>query len=354
MSTKDNMSAAIELLNWYDTNRRRMPWRASPGQKPNPYHVWMSEVMLQQTTVATAGPYFKRFIARWPSVLDMARAELDEVLLGWAGLGYYARARNLHKCARVIIDKYGGQFPDNEAELLKLPGVGRYTAAAIAAIAFGRPAAVMDVNVERVMARLYSVSDPLPACKPILYNHVSDMTPTFRPGDYAQAVMDLGATVCTVRKPKCDLCPWTKRCRGKNIAEFIPLKRSKSKRQTRRGIAFWITNPAGAVLLRRRPEKGLLGGMMEVPSTNWVEGALPDRKTAAMEAPLQMANWDEISGTVKHTFSHFHLELNVVTASVDGVHAVPPDCRWCQPREFEKQALPTVMRKVARLAVTNL
>ncbi len=354
MSTKDNMTAAIELLNWYDTNRRRMPWRASLGQKPNPYHVWMSEVMLQQTTVATAGPYFKRFITRWPSVADMARAELDEVLLGWAGLGYYARARNLHKCSRVIINQYGGRFPDQEAELLKLPGIGRYTAAAIAAIAFGKPAAVMDVNVERVMARLYSVSDPLPACKPTLYNHVLDMTPTFRPGDYAQAVMDLGATVCTVRKPKCDLCPWTKRCQGKNIAEFIPLKRSKPKRQTRRGIAFWITNPAGAVLLRRRPEKGLLGGMMEVPSTNWVEGALPDRKTAAMAAPLQMANWDEISGTVRHTFSHFHLELNVVTASVDEVHAAPQDCRWCQPREFEEHALPSVMRKVVRLATSNL
>ena len=354
MSTNDYMTAAIELLKWYDTNYRSMPWRVSSSQKPNPYFVWMSEVMLQQTTVATAGPYFKRFIARWPTVADMARAELDEVLLGWAGLGYYARARNLHKCARVIVDKYGGQFPDHEAELLKLPGIGRYTAAAISAIAFGRPAAVMDTNVERVMARLHSVLEPLPACKPILYSHVSDMTPTFRPGDYAQAVMDLGATVCTVRKPKCGICPWIKRCQGKNMAESIPLKGSKPKRQTRRGIAFWITNPTGAVLLRRRPEKGLLGGMMEVPSTNWVEGALPDRKTAVMAAPLQMAAWDEISGTVRHTFSHFHLELNVVTASVDKVNTVPQDCMWCQPREFEEQALPTVMLKVARLAITNL
>lgn len=350
---KHYANSTSELLDWYDIHRRSLPWRADPGQRSNPYHVWLSEVMLQQTTVKAVKPYFERFIARWPTVENMAKAELDEVLHLWAGLGYYARARNLHKCAQLILKEYKGKFPDNEAELQKLPGIGRYTAAAISAIVFGKRATVMDVNVERVMARIYSVSDPLPNSKSILFKHASDMTPSKRAGDYVQAVMDLGATVCTVREPKCSLCPWVRRCSGKHIAENLPAKLPKPKRLTRRGIAFWISDIDGAVLLRKRPEKGLLGGMMEIPSTSWVEGDLPDKKTAVMEAPLHVETWEQISGIVKHTFSHFNLELHILVATVAEQRPLLDNCIWCQPKDFEKQPLPTVMRKIAQLCLAK-
>lgn len=344
-------TAARQLLVWYDRHRRRMPWRAAPGHQPDPYHVWLSEIMLQQTTVATVGPYFEKFVARWPSVAALAAADLDEVLQAWAGLGYYARARNMHKCAGVVAGELDGRFPDTEAALKELPGIGPYTAAAVAAIAFDRPAAVMDGNVERVMARLQAVTEPLPDCKPALYGHAAALTPNERPGDYAQAVMDLGATVCTPRKPKCMLCPWSERCAGKDIAETLPAKRPKPKRPTRRGTAFWITDPDGAVLLRRRPEKGLLGGMMEVPSTDWIEGDLPESGAVTRAAPLALSGWREVPGMVRHTFTHFHLELTVIAGRADGAEP-PPACLWCLPDALGDQALPTVMRKVVRLAMT--
>ncbi len=284
------MSEAI--LAWYDRHRRDLPWRAKPGERADPYAVWLSEIMLQQTTVPTVGPYFRRFLARWPRVQDLAAASLDEVLTEWQGLGYYARARNLHKCAEVVARDHGGRFPDTEEGLLELPGIGAYTAAAIAAIAFDRKATVVDGNVERVMARLNAEATPLPAAKPILRDYAAHFTPGKRAGDYAQAVMDLGATVCTPRQPKCLLCPWSEACaaRAEGIAETLPRRAAKAEKPTRRGIAFWLTREGDEgreVLLRRRPEKGLLGGMMEVPSTPWrdapvaIDGHAPaDRRMA--------------------------------------------------------------------------
>ena len=302
------------LLDWYDRHRRAMPWRAPPGTVADPYHVWLSEIMLQQTTVVTVGPYFLDFVTRWPTVGDLATASLDDVLHAWQGLGYYARARNLHKCAVVVARELDGRFPATEAELRELPGIGPYTAAAIAAIAFGRPATVVDGNVERVIARLRGVETPLPAAKPELTRLAGELTPGERPGDYAQAVMDLGATVCTPRNPACGRCPWEGACvaAASGDTERLPRKLPKKERPTRRGVAFWAVRGDGSVLLRRRPETGLLGGMMEVPSTDWRE-ARWTAESAIAHAPVA-AEWRSLAGMVRHTFTHFHLELTVMSA----------------------------------------
>ncbi|MCG8546308.1 MAG: A/G-specific adenine glycosylase [Alphaproteobacteria bacterium] len=342
---------AARLLDWYDRHRRRLPWRAAPGETADPYRVWLSEIMLQQTTVATVGPYFERFVARWPTVERLAAAALDDVLHAWQGLGYYARARNLHKCAQAVAAEHGGRFPDSEAALRKLPGVGRYTAAAIAAIAFDRPAVVVDGNVERVMARLFKVEEPLPDSKARLYELAETLSPDLRPGDYAQAVMDLGATVCTPRSPRCLLCPWSGECAGKEVAESLPRKRPKSEKPTRRGMAFWLERRDGAILLRRRPERGLLGGMMEVPSTDWREIDTVDPTSAAAEAPLAPAEWRMLPGQVRHGFTHFHLELLVAAGRVKG--RAPKGCVWCPPDAFGDHALPTVMKKIVRHALAH-
>lgn len=339
------------LLAWYDRHRRRLPWRAYPGERPDPYRVWLSEIMLQQTTVAAVGPYFRRFVERWPTVQDLAAAELDAVLHVWQGLGYYARARNLHKCARVVATQHGGRFPDTEEALRGLPGVGRYTAAAIAAIAFGRRAVVMDGNVERVMARLFRVAEHLPAAKPRLYDLAGGLTPEDRAGDYAQAVMDLGATVCTPRSPKCMLCPWTVDCAGRDIAESLPRKSEKPAKPLRRGVAFWLVRPDGAILLRRRPERGLLGGMMEIPSTDWRDGPAPIPDAAVAAAPLAADRWEEAPGLVRHGFTHFDLELTVLAGQVTADVAVPEGCLWCLLDALGDHALPTVMKKVVRHAL---
>ena len=329
----DPTRLAEALLAWYDRHRRAMPWRALPGDRPDPYRVWLSEIMLQQTTVATVGPYFERFIARWPTVGDLAAADLDDVLHAWAGLGYYARARNLHKCANVVASDHGGTFPDTEAALLKLPGVGPYTAAAIAAIAFGRRATVVDGNVERVMARMFAVTDPLPGAKPALRELAAELTPDARCGDYAQGVMDLGATICSPANPTCAICPWTGACEGRRqgIAPELPRKSPKKERPTRYGVAFWTVASDGSVLLRRRAESGLLGGMMEVPSTDWSEDGWPQRPETA--APVA-ADWRPVAGQVRHTFTHFHLELRVLAARIDG----KPDIGgvWCLPGRFRR------------------
>ena len=277
------MKAEAEaLLRWYDAHRRELPWRAPPGERAEPYRVWLSEIMLQQTVAAAAGPYFLRFVERWPDVGALAAASLDEVLQAWQGLGYYARARNLHAAARIVAAQHGGRFPDSEAGLRALPGVGAYTAAAIAAIAFERKAVVVDGNVERVMARLFRVETPLPAAKKAIRDAAAELTPDERPGDYAQAVMDLGATVCLPRRPRCGACPWSGGClaRAAGIAESLPVKAPKRERPVRRGIAYWTEDGAGRVLLRRRPENGLLGGMMEVPSGPWVEEGPPPEDPA--------------------------------------------------------------------------
>jgi A/G-specific adenine glycosylase len=338
------------LLHWYDRHRRVMPWRALPGQISDPYHVWLSEIMLQQTTVATVGSYFERFRGLWPTIGDLATAELDEVLHAWQGLGYYARARNLHKCAKVVATEFGGVFPDIESDLLKLPGIGPYTAAAIAAIAFGRKATVVDGNVERVIARLFAVEDPLPGSKDVLRDHAAALTPDERCGDYAQAVMDLGATICSPRNPACGICPLVAMCgaRRLGIEADLPKKSPKAERPTRRGVAFWIVAPDGAVLLRRRVESGLLGGMMEVPSTDWVENGVWTEPEALKHAPVR-ADWHPVKGLVRHTFTHFHLELTVLAARVEA--STDLDGVWCAPRKFSDFALPTVMKKIVRLAV---
>ena len=311
---------AGDLLAWYDRHARRLPWRLPPGDAstPDPYKIWLSEVMLQQTTVAAVAPFYAAFLERWPTVDALASAPLDEVLTAWAGLGYYARARNLHKCAKAVSGELGGRFPDDEAGLRALPGIGPYTAAAIAAIAFDRPATPVDGNVERVVARLFAVETPLPKAKPELYGLAEGLTPGRRPGDFAQAMMDLGATVCLPKRPRCLACPLAERCaaRAAGSAGDLPRRAARAPRPTRHGVAFWLVDEAGAVLLRRRPDKGLLGGMMELPSTPWREAPWPAEE-ACGKAPI-IREWTVLPGLVRHTFTHFHLELTVWAGRVDG------------------------------------
>ncbi|MFQ5784035.1 MAG: A/G-specific adenine glycosylase [Alphaproteobacteria bacterium] len=344
--------APATLLAWYDRNRRDLPWRAPPGVRSDPYRVWLSEIMLQQTTTATVAPYFRAFLERWPRVEALAAADLDDVLHAWQGLGYYARARNLHRCARAVTDDHGGRFPASPEALERLPGIGRYTAAAIAAIAFDAPAtAVVDGNVERVMARLFAVEEPLPGAKPRLRELAEALTPVRRPGDYAQAVMDLGATVCTPRNPRCDPCPWAAACRGRarGVAAELPRRAPRRVRPLRRGVAFWAVRGDGAVLLRRRPENGLLGGMIELPSTPWREGDW-DAAAARAHAPCA-ARWRRLPGTVAHGFTHFRLEIAMLAAEVDDISC--SDGLWCPPAAFGAHALPTLTKKLVRHALAH-
>lgn len=336
------------LLDWYDRHRRDLPWRARPGEPVDPYRVWLSEIMLQQTTVATVGPYFNAFLTRWPDVGALAAAELDDVLRAWAGLGYYARARNLHRCARVVAAEHGGAFPADEAALRDLPGIGRYTAAAVSAIAFDLPAVPVDGNVERVVARLFAVDESLPAAKPRLHDLAAGLTPDTRPGDFAQALMDLGATVCTPRRPACAICPLSEMCEGRRlgIAETLPRKMPKKPKPQRFGVAFWAVRPDGAVLLRRRPESGLLGGMMEVPSTEWRDR--PWSEAEALEHAPLAADWRPLAGAVRHVFTHFGLELAVLAC--DAGAGASADGRWVAQEDLAAEALPTVMRKIVRHA----
>jgi A/G-specific adenine glycosylase len=348
----ETAALAARLLAWYDRHRRRMPWRALPGERPDPYKVWLSEIMLQQTTVAAVGPYFERFLARFPTVDALAAAKLDDILGLWQGLGYYARARNLHRAAQVVAREMGGRFPDTAAALGKLPGVGDYTAAAIAAIAFDRPEAAVDGNVERVLARLHALEIPLPAAKPAIREAARRLVPAARAGDFAQALMDLGATICTPRAPRCLLCPWAAACEGRarGLAEALPKKLAKPVRPVRHGVAFFLMDANGAILLRRRPEKGLLGGMMEVPSTGWAEKA-PSPRQAAAAAPAP-ATWRVLPGTVHHGFTHFELKLTVWAARV----ARRPRAKgvWCPGEQLATQALPTAMKKILRHALAGL
>ncbi|KLN62290.1 adenine glycosylase [Kiloniella spongiae] len=350
---------AEELLPWYDRHARELPWRLSPRQKranpeilfADPYRVWLSEIMLQQTTVATVKGYYEKFLTSWPTVQDLAKEELDSVLSAWAGLGYYARARNLHKCAKVIAEELGGVFPDTEEALLKLPGVGPYTAAAIAAIAFGRSAVVVDGNVERVIARYYALEDPLPGVKSEMKKFAQKETPIDRAGDYAQAMMDLGATICTPRSPGCVICPIQVVClaRKSGIAEALPKKAPKKEKPTRRAYAYLLLSEKRGALLRRRPEKGLLGGMTEVPTGNWIEQGDAERNPEFE----QLAQWAKLDGIVKHTFTHFHFEITVLTTKLSqdlDVVAEAVQGKWAHKSEFAGLALPTVMKKILRHA----
>jgi len=352
MSVCDPSALARSLLAWYDRAGRALPWRKKGNERPDPYHVWLSEVMLQQTTVAAVTPYFLRFIERWPTIAQLAAAPTDDVMHAWAGLGYYARARNLHACAKMVAQWRGGQFPDDEEALRKLPGVGDYTAAAITAIAFGKRAVVVDGNVERVMARLFAVTEPLPAAKGRLKALAAHLTPDMRPGDYAQAVMDLGATICSPRNPACGICPWMNECQGRRqgIEAQLPAKLAKPERPTRHGIAYWTARKDGAVLIRRRPPQGLLGGMMEIPSTPWRDDTPWDMAELAAHQPVA-AQWRPLPGLVRHTFTHFHLELRLVAGKAS-VNATPLGL-WVALDKLSDHALPSVMVKVVKHALAK-
>jgi A/G-specific adenine glycosylase len=338
-------SPAASLLAWYDRHRRRLPWRAEPGNHPDPYAVWLSEIMLQQTTVAAVQRYFSVFMTRWPSVEALAEAPVEEVMKEWAGLGYYARARNLHACAKAIAGDHGGRFPRTAKELLRLPGVGAYTAAAIAAIAFDQRAVVIDGNVERVVARLAAIDTPLPQAKPSIRAAADVLTPDLRPGDFAQAMMDLGATICTPRRPACALCPLREHCRafGLGNQEQLPVKPAKRERPLRVGDAF-VIRVGEKVLVRTRASTGLLGGMTEFPGSDWISIGVED--TGAITFPVE-ARWKRLPGRVEHVFTHFALHLAVYVADLSENAALPSGMRLVDIDALREEGLPSVMLKVA-------
>ncbi|MCA3414544.1 MAG: A/G-specific adenine glycosylase [Roseomonas sp.] len=342
--------SATDLLHWYDRHRRILPWRAAPGERAAPYHVWLSEIMLQQTTVATVGPRFARFLARFPVLPALAEAPWEDVAAEWAGLGYYARARNLHAAAQQILAL--GGFPETREGLAALPGIGPYTAAAIAAIAFNAPVVPLDGNVERVTARIFAVEEALPGAKPRLdvlaQGFLADKAARARPGDFTQALFDLGAGICTPRKPACALCPWQKPCQASKlgIAETLPRKAPKPERPTRHGVHFLLTDGQGRVWLRRRPPRGLLGGMLEIPGTSWRDEVWAAAEALA-QAPLTL-DWEPVAGEARHVFTHFALTMQLYRTQLPK-RAKRPEGEWLAPAEAA-QALPSVMRKLLVLA----
>jgi A/G-specific adenine glycosylase len=346
------------LLAWYDLHRRKLPWRVAPGEAADPYRVWLSEIMLQQTTVKAVAPYFAKFLARWNDVHKLAAAPLSEVLSAWAGLGYYARARNLHACAQVVVQRHGGKFPESEDVLRELPGVGPYTAAAIAAIAYDAPATPVDGNIERVVARLFAVSAPPPQAKPELQRLARGLMPRRRAGDFAQAMMDLGATICTPKRPACALCPWMESCAGYRTGNPTPFPQRARKREglLRRGGAFVALRDDGFVLVRTRPAKGLLGGMTEVPTSDWsvdfneamASDAAPRFYSPSRSGPSE---WRRIATPVRHVFTHFPLELSVYWGRVPAQAPAPPGTRWVDCSKVADEALPSLMRKVVARAL---
>jgi A/G-specific adenine glycosylase len=346
-------SRPARLLDWYDRYRRHLPWRAAAGERPDPYRVWLSEIMLQQTGVKTVGPYFGKFLERWPDVGSLGRASLDDVLRMWAGLGYYSRARNLHACAVAVLHEHGGIFPDTEEGLRALPGIGPYTASAIAAIAFDRRTMPVDGNIERVVSRLHAVEEALPQAKPRIRALAATLLAdtragdaTSRAGDSAQALMDLGSSICTPKKPACALCPLNEDCaaRARGDPETFPRKAPKKSGALRRGAAFIVTR-GDTLLVRSRPEKGLLGGMTEVPGSDWLAGQ--EDKAALKQAPelAGIGRWRRKAGIVTHVFTHFPLELVVYTAKVPARTRAPRGMRWAPIATLADEALPNVMRK---------
>jgi A/G-specific adenine glycosylase len=337
-----------DLLTWYDRHARVLPWRARRGERTEPYRVWLSEIMLQQTTVKAVVPYYAHFLSRWPTVEALAAASLDDVLRAWAGLGYYARARNLHACAKVVAGEHGGVFSKSIDGLRALPGIGDYTAAAIAAIAFDAPAVPVDGNVERVVTRLFAVEEAMPAAKPRIKEFARSLLPPHRAGDFAQGLMDLGATLCSPKRPACVLCPWNEVCaaNARGDQETFPRKAPKREGKLRRGAAFVVLRADGNMLLRRRPEKGLLGGMTEVPGSEWTHSfELADFLDAT---PYFRAKpgWRKLPGVVRHVFTHFPLELTVYLAQVPRTTRAPAGMRWGSLQTLHQEALPNVMRKV--------
>ena len=346
-----NRKIAKDLLAHYDVHARRLPWRAPPGsnEAADPYRVWLSEVMLQQTTVAAVAPYFARFTDRWPTVADLAAADDAEVMAAWAGLGYYARARNLLACARAVARDHGGTFPDTEEGLRALPGVGAYTAAAVAAIAFRRRTVVVDANVERVVARLFAIATPLPAARPEIRAAADRITPDARAGDFAQAMMDLGATLCTPRNPACGICPLREDCAAFLTADpaAFPVKAAKKARPHRHGHVWWIERTDGHVWLVRRPDKGLLGGMRALPSSDW-------SAAAPAATPPFPARWSALADPVTHVFTHFSLDLMVHVARVNGDCVPPGQGEWWPLGTLEQAGLPTLFRRAADAAIKEM
>lgn len=357
---KPSTADPADLLAWYDRHRRILPWRleiwrARRGETADPYRVWLSEIMLQQTTVKTVAPYYAKFLARWPTVETLSLASLDDVLRAWAGLGYYARARNLHVCAKAVVERHGGKFPASLERLRALPGIGDYTAAAVAAIAFDLPAVPVDGNVERVVTRLFAFREELSAAKPEIKRLAASLLPPRRAGDFAQGLMDLGATICSPKRPACALCPWNCSClayaRGEQ--ETFPRKAPKREGKLRRGAAYVAVRADGRVLLRQRPEKGLLGAMTEVPGSEWAHDF--DIQTAPRFAPRFRGKpkWRKLPGVVRHVFTHFPLELDVFVAQVPSAAPAPKGARWVKIADLPGEALPTVMRKVLAHALES-
>jgi A/G-specific adenine glycosylase len=338
---------AADILAWYDRHARMLPWRAGPGRRTDAYRVWLSEIMLQQTTVKAVAPYYARFLAKWPTIQALASADREEVLRAWAGLGYYARAHNLHSCAKVVVERHNAKFPEDIEALRALPGIGDYTAAAIAAIAFDHPAVPVDGNIERVITRLFAVEEGLPAAKPAIKRLAASLLPAKRSGDFAQAMMDLGATICSPRRPTCVLCPWDRACaaNARGDQETFPHKVPKREGKLRRGAAFVALRDDASVLLRRRPENGLLGGMSEVPGSEWTHDFNFNR-APRFAPPIARAKWRRIPGVVRHVFTHFPLELAVFVTRVPRAAKAPKDTRWVRIADAPCEALPNVMLKV--------
>ncbi|MBA5724141.1 A/G-specific adenine glycosylase [Candidatus Liberibacter sp.] len=343
-----------DILNWYDANYRTLLWRTPPSPcKENhsnltdPYKIWLSEIMLQQTTVIAVKPYFKKFIEKWPTIFNLAAARYEEVLSAWAGLGYYTRTRNLKKCADIIVQQYGGKFPDEIETLRKLPGIGDYTAAAIVAIAFNRFAVVVDANIKRVISRYFAITEPMPSAKSIIHTRTREITSISRPGDFAQAMMDLGSLICTPKQPSCISCPIQKNCLAfsKGITQSLPTKIKKEQKPLRVGAAFLAITPENKILLRKRTKGRLLNGMDELPGSDWT--SKKDGGTDAKEAPF-FAHWI-FCDTVIHTFTHFNLKLFIWKADVPKTIAIP-ESRWCHIQDLKDAALPTVMKKAIAAA----
>ena len=344
---------AQRLLSWYDAHQRALPWRATQDRPANPYHVWLSEIMLQQTTVAAVKPYYEKFLLLFPTVGALAQADPQEVMRAWAGLGYYSRARNLHACAQQVMRDYQGQFPDQYEELKVLPGIGDYTAAAIVSIAFGKRALVMDGNVERVVSRLYRIETELPRAKGEIRGHLDIITPDKRCGDFAQSMMDLGATLCTPRKPACSLCPLQQDCLSAHQAdvETFPRKAAKKERPRRLGQAFVVLRDDGSLLMRTRPPKGLLGGMSEVPNSDWT----PEPAAFAPQDLFSFkAAWQRCPDPVRHVFTHFELNLEIYVAKIPARHTAPDGMRFVTLEALAQEALPSVMQKVVNAGLAAL